>query len=95
MIDYKNLKLYLDNRFCSAELLRVYWLYEQQVTYGDHLVSRLNGYVKNWIRWAKTGIGKVYLPSTILTLINLNLNKIFACPSQRAKICISNDVCLV
>ena len=74
---------------------RIYWLYEQQAAYGDKFVSRLNRYVKNWIRWAKAGVGKVYLPNTILTHINFKLNNITPRPSCRAKILISNDMCLV
>ena len=101
MIDYKHIKLYLDKRICHAVFQRIYWLYEHQAAYGEKFVSRLNRYVKNWIRWAKAGVGKVYLPNTILTHINcklnrkLNLNNITPRPSCRAKILISNDLCLV
>ena len=100
MLKVKNIKLYLDKRFCARFIQRIYWLYEHQAAYGAKFVSRLNRYVKNWIRWAKAGIGKVYLPNTILTLINLklnrklNLNNITPRPSCRAKILISNDLCL-
>ena len=95
MIDHKNIKLYLSKRFCARFIQRIYWLYEHQAAYGEKFVSRLNRYVKNWIRWAKAGIGKVYLPNTILTHINFKLNNITPRPSCRAKILISNDMCLV
>ena len=49
---------------------RFYWLYEQQVAYGDNLTSRLNRCVKNWIMWAKTRVGEVYL----LTQIHVKVN---------------------
>ncbi len=97
MMNHKNIKLYLNKRFCARMIQRVYWLYEQQAAYGEKFVSRLNRYVKNWIRWAKAGVRKVYLPNTILTLINcklnckLNLNNITLRPSCGAKILISND----
>ena len=99
MIDHKTKKLYFSTRFCERFIQRVYWLYEQQAAYGEKFVSRLNRYVKNWIRWAKISVGKVYLPNTILTLINCKLNcklnNITPRPSCRAKILISNDLCLV
>ena len=97
MLKVKNIKLYLSKRFCARFIQRIYWLYEHQAAYGEKFVSRLNRYVKNWIRWAKAGVGKVYLPNTILTLINckLKLNNITPRPSCRAKILISNDLCLV
>jgi hypothetical protein len=95
MIDHKNIKLYLSKRFCERFIQRIYWLYEHQAAYGEKFASRLNIYVKNWIRWAKAGVGKVYLPNTILTHINFKLNNITSRPSYRAKILISNDLCLV
>ena len=101
MLKVKNIKLYFSTRFCTCLLQRIYWLYEQQAAYGEKFVSRLNRYVKNWIRWAKVGVGKVYLPNTILTHIKcklnrkLKLNNITPRPSCRAKILISNDMCLV
>jgi hypothetical protein len=97
MLKVKNIKLYLSKRFCTCLIQRIYWLYEQQAAYGEKFASRLNRYVENWIRWAKAGVGKVYLPNTILTHINckLNLNNIPPRPSCRAKVLISNDLCLV
>ena len=94
-MNHKNIKLYLSKRFCTCLIQRVYWQYVPQAAYGDKFVSRLNRYVKNWIRWAKAGIGKVYLPNTILTHINFKLNNITPRPSYRAKILISHDLCLV
>ena len=91
MIDHKNIKLYLSIRFCARLILRIYWQYVHLAAYGEKFVSRLNRYVKNWIRWAKAGVGKVYLPNTILTHINFKLNNITPRPSCRAKILISND----
>ena len=95
MLKVKNIKLYLSKRFCTRLIQGIYWLYEHQAAYGEKFVSRLNRYVKNWIRWAKLSVGKVYLPNTILTLINFKLNNITPRPSCRAKILISNDLCLV
>ncbi len=95
MLKVKNIKLYLNKRFCARMIQRVYWLYEQQAAYGEKFVSSLNRYVKNCIRWAKAGVGKVYLPNTIHINIKLNLNNITPRPSCRAKILVSNDLCLV
>ena len=49
---------------------KVYWLYEQQAG-GDNFASSLDRYLKNWVKWAKAGLGQVYLPREI----HINLNK--------------------
>ncbi len=89
MIDYKHIKLYLDKRICHAVFQRIYWLYEQQTTFGDEFVSCLNRYVNNWSRRVDIdiGIGKVNL--LMITHINLNITPR---PLQRAKLCLSNEV---
>lgn len=53
---------------------RFYWLYEQQVAYGDNNTRRLNRYVKNWIVWAKTRVGEVNLPIKTHVKVNFKYN---------------------
>ena len=87
MVDYKHIKSYLYKRICHAVFQRIYWLYEQQTTFGDEFVSCLNRYVNNWSRRVDIGIGKVNL--LMITHINLNITPR---PLQRAKLCLSNEV---
>ena len=88
---------------------RVYWLYEQQVAYGEAFTSRLNRYVKNGVMRAKTRVGKVNLPAQIHVNvrfkdslkpefkfdIDFKLNKTTSRPSQQSEICRSYELCVV
>ena len=50
---------------------KIYWLHEQQGASGN-FASCLDRYLKNWVKWAKAGLGEVTLPEEIY--INLSKN---------------------